>query len=94
MVKRTILIAGLGLIGGSIAKAIKQSNEHHILGYDVNEHTVQYALTHGMIHEEGIIVFPRQRKKQISYYFSRPDFRKRFLCCSSCSKLLLRKMSL
>lgn len=51
MVKRTILIAGLGLIGGSIAKAIEQSNEHHILGYDVNEPTVQYALTNGMIHE-------------------------------------------
>ena len=32
-----IVIVGLGLIGGSIAKALKQNTSHRVLGMDVNQ---------------------------------------------------------
>lgn len=41
--KRNIVIAGLGLIGGSLAKAIKQSDQNYLIGYDTNEETLTYA---------------------------------------------------
>jgi len=47
--KQNILIAGLGLIGGSLAKALKQSGEFHLLGFDTHEETLQYALDHRII---------------------------------------------
>ena len=47
-----ILISGLGLIGGSLAKAIKKSNETFIIiGYDLDKSTLQYALDHEIIDE-------------------------------------------
>ena len=39
----TVGICGLGLIGGSMAKAYKEEG-HRVLGYDLNESTVSYAL--------------------------------------------------
>ncbi|WP_152654612.1 prephenate dehydrogenase [Oceanobacillus sp. CFH 90083] len=51
MDKQQILIAGLGLIGGSIAKAIKKESEHYIIGFDVNEDAMHFALHHGVIDE-------------------------------------------
>ena len=29
-----IAIVGLGLIGGSLAKALRQKTDHHLLGFD------------------------------------------------------------
>lgn len=49
--KETVVIAGLGLIGGSIAKAIQQSGKYHLIGYDVDEQTCTYAKEHHIIHE-------------------------------------------
>lgn len=49
--KRKILIAGLGLIGGSIAKSIRKSNNHVLLGFDHNDETLSYAREHHMIDE-------------------------------------------
>ncbi|MBP1969605.1 prephenate dehydrogenase [Virgibacillus natechei] len=49
--KQTIVIAGMGLIGGSLAKSIFQSNQHHIVGYDVDLKTLEYAQLNEMIHE-------------------------------------------
>ena len=43
-VKRKIGVVGLGLIGGSIAKAIKENTEHEIYGYDTHETTFRKAL--------------------------------------------------
>ncbi len=37
-------IIGLGLIGGSMAKAIKQTGEHRVLGMDIQESVVRRAL--------------------------------------------------
>lgn len=48
--KRKILIAGLGLIGGSLAKAIHQSN-HYLIGYDPNEETLIYAKDQHIVDE-------------------------------------------
>src|SRR5690625_1379158 len=49
--KRKILVAGLGLIGGSLAKAMKRSEDHYILGYDLNEASLHYALKVQLIDE-------------------------------------------
>ena len=39
----TIGIVGLGLIGGSIAKAIKEKTENKVLGFDIVESVVRKA---------------------------------------------------
>ncbi|WP_085992036.1 prephenate dehydrogenase [Oceanobacillus senegalensis] len=49
--KRKILIAGLGLIGGSLAKCVNEDDKYHLIGYDVNEETLEYASIHGMVQE-------------------------------------------
>ena len=49
--KHTILIAGLGLIGGSLAKGMTKSNQNHIIGYDLNRKSLEYAYTNRIIHE-------------------------------------------
>lgn len=49
--KRKILVAGLGLIGGSLALAMKKSPENHILGFDLQKETLQIALEEQIIDE-------------------------------------------
>ena len=44
-----IVIWGLGLIGGSIAKALKQNTDHQVLGMDVNEDSLLDACSCGAI---------------------------------------------
>lgn len=51
MTKRTILVAGLGLIGGSLAKGMALDPDQHVIGYDINEHTLTFALDNGIIDE-------------------------------------------
>ncbi len=50
-------ICGLGLIGGSMAKAYKEAG-HTVLGYDIHEATLGYAalagITDGVLNEETI----------------------------------------
>lgn len=48
----TVGIVGLGLIGGSLAKALKAKTEHTVLGYDIRETTVRYAELIGCIDGE------------------------------------------
>jgi len=43
MTKR-ILIAGLGLIGGSIALNLREYTDHYLIGYDINQKTLSYAI--------------------------------------------------
>lgn len=45
-------IVGLGLIGGSMAKAIKQTGMHKVLGMDIQKSVVERALQAGAIDEE------------------------------------------
>lgn len=48
--KRTILVAGLGLIGGSLAKGLATSDDNYIIGYDMCKETIAYALEQQIIH--------------------------------------------
>ena len=47
-----IAVIGLGLIGGSICKALKANTFHHIMGIDTNPETIRKALEIGAIDEE------------------------------------------
>ena len=47
----TVGICGLGLIGGSMAKAYKQSG-HEVLAFDIDESTLGYALIAGIADEK------------------------------------------
>ncbi len=42
-------IVGLGLIGGSLAKAAKKQTQHTVLGFDQDKRVLQNALTTGAI---------------------------------------------
>ncbi len=46
-----IAIIGLGLIGGSLAKAISRYTEHYVLGVDNSEETLDAALLSGAVKE-------------------------------------------
>ncbi len=46
---RSILIAGLGLIGGSFAKSLKKSGYNELYAYDINEQTLADAKKDGVI---------------------------------------------
>ncbi|MEM1483682.1 prephenate dehydrogenase/arogenate dehydrogenase family protein [Oscillospiraceae bacterium PP1C4] len=45
-------VVGLGLIGGSMAKALKKYTSHLVFGCDINEDTLSYALEQGTIDEK------------------------------------------
>lgn len=49
----TIAIAGLGLIGGSFAKAIKLRTAHRVIGYDRSAETVRQALAENAVDQDG-----------------------------------------
>lgn len=55
---KTIGIVGLGLIGGSLGKAIKSKMECQVLGYDIDELTLETALQEKSI--DGILKEPSQ----------------------------------
>ena len=48
----TIGIIGLGLIGGSLAKSIKEHSKHIVWGYDIDPTVVEKALLVGAIDEQ------------------------------------------
>ncbi len=50
-----ILVAGLGLIGASIAKTLKKNTNHHVLGWNRTESVTAKALADGAIDETGAI---------------------------------------
>ena len=47
--KKTIAVVGLGLIGGSMAMSLHGFEEYEILGVDVSQPTLRYALEHGIV---------------------------------------------
>ncbi|SER13165.1 prephenate dehydrogenase [Gracilibacillus ureilyticus] len=49
--EETVLIAGLGLIGGSLALNIKEIENVHIIGYDANKSTLDYSMMNGIVDE-------------------------------------------
>ena len=48
--KAHVLIIGLGLIGGSLAKSLQRHKEVHIAGYDADPMTQRKAYKMGIIH--------------------------------------------
>ena len=48
----TVGVVGLGLIGGSIAKAIKYNTDNKVIGFDIDENVVLKARLLGAIDEE------------------------------------------
>lgn len=48
---RKVLVAGLGLIGGSLAKAMRKDEQNYVIGYDLDEGTLEYALEAQIVHE-------------------------------------------
>jgi len=48
-----IAIIGLGLIGGSLAKALKENTTHTVIGFDRDENTLHDALSCGAIDRMG-----------------------------------------
>ncbi len=57
-----IIVAGLGLIGGSFCKAIKANTEHHVIGIDSDETTLDLAISMEAIDE----VIPADRMDLLS----------------------------
>lgn len=50
---KNIAVVGLGLIGGSFAKAIKENTGYTVLGYDICEKTIESAVKSGVI--DGVL---------------------------------------
>lgn len=48
---KRILIAGLGLIGGSLALNITEHSNHHVIGYDVDQKSLTYAIDKKIVNE-------------------------------------------
>lgn len=48
-----VFITGLGLIGGSLAKAISTKTSHTVMGTDTNRKSLEDALASGAIHKTG-----------------------------------------
>jgi len=48
----TVGVVGLGLIGGSLAKAIKYNTDNTVIGYDIDENVILKAKLLGAIDEE------------------------------------------
>ncbi len=48
-----IVVVGLGIIGGSMAKALTEYTDCHVIGINRSEETLQKALECGAIHEIG-----------------------------------------
>ena len=47
--EKNIVIVGLGLIGGSLARALHGFEEYSLIGVDVSQPTLRYAAEHGIV---------------------------------------------
>lgn len=63
-----VIIAGLGLIGGSFARAIKEKTGHHVAGLDVSGETLEKALAAGAIDEAVPGPLPRADLVLVALY--------------------------
>lgn len=86
-------IAGLGLIGGSLAKAISQNTDNTVYGYDISEQTVKKAilvnaieqpLTDELIPQCDIIIVALYPDDTISYVYEKADLFKKGCIVMDC----------
>ena len=47
--KKRLVIVGLGLIGGSLAKALRGFEDYEIIGVDVSQPTLRYAMEQDIV---------------------------------------------
>ena len=47
--EKHIVVVGLGLIGGSIARALRGFEEYRVIGVDVSQPTLRYAVENGIV---------------------------------------------
>ncbi len=60
--EKNLLIVGLGLIGGSYAKALKDS-EYRVMAIDTNKESVDYAVSTGIVDEAAAFADPKLIEK-------------------------------
>ena len=65
MANLTIGVVGMGLIGGSLVKAIKKNTKHKVYGFDISEQTVKSALQEKSIDKE----LTNENLKECDYVF-------------------------
>ncbi|MCD7796847.1 MAG: prephenate dehydrogenase [Clostridiales bacterium] len=65
-----ILIAGLGLIGASLAKTLKKNTTHHIIGWNRTQSVANRALNDGVIDETGELkdIIPKADVTFVNFY--------------------------
>lgn len=65
-----ILVVGLGLIGASIAKALKKNTSHRVLGWNRTQSVMKRALDDGAVDEIGTLgeLIPRADITIINFY--------------------------
>ena len=51
--KKRLVIVGLGLIGGSLAKALRGFEDYEIIGVDVSQPTLRYAMEQDIVGRGG-----------------------------------------
>ena len=62
--KINIAVIGLGLIGGSMAKAIKNNTHHYIYGFDTDDTVIKKALLVDAINESPGCCSPPVRRSR------------------------------
>ena len=60
--RKTVFIAGLGLIGGSLAINIKENQSYRLIGYDISSKTLDYSLENGIV--DGVVTSFEEGVKQ------------------------------
>lgn len=83
---KTVGIVGLGLIGGSLAKALTKNTPHTVLGYDINQESINNAisdkvisgeLTHETLSECDIVIIALYLKGTTEYIKQNADYFKK-----------------
>lgn len=89
-----IQVIGLGLIGGSLCKALSRGGVHRVLGMDIDPETVRKALISGAIQEEGTAATLKEADLAVVCLYPegtirfllehREDFKKGGIVCDVC----------
>ena len=87
-------IVGLGLIGGSLAKAISLNTDNTVYGYDISEQTMKKAilvnaieqpLTDELLHQCDIVIVALYPQDTINYVKEKADIFKKGCIVVDCS---------
>ncbi len=73
MEKKTIAIVGLGLIGGSLALALKGFEDFEVVGVARRQATVDYALEHGVGDRATLDVTAALREADVTFLCINPE---------------------